>query len=329
MKRLILFAFYLVTIFNFFSAVSIAQEYKIGPEDVLSITFWQQPQLNSNVRVSQNGTIVLPVIGTIKAAGLTPAQLSAKIVDKISVFNRNISQASVVVDQYGSKKVYVTGHVVNPGKYTFEVIPDLWKIILEAGGPNETAMLNQVKVIRGVTDAGQVIDVNLNEFLDKGDLSRLPPIYPGDTINIPGITNPGGTAATPTTGGVTETRIQEDVIYIYGQVLRPGGYRFTRNMDLLEAIIVAGGPAPTAKLDEVKVITRGNPYSTIATVNLEQYANQGTPAPFLLNPGDTIFIPTQKKAVVSQLFQRGNLVYDILRVVATALTSYLIFSLIQ
>lgn len=328
MKRLILFISCLVTIFIFFSDVSIAQEYKIGPEDVLNITFWQQPQLNTNVRVSQSGTIVLPVIGNITAAGLTPTQLSTKIVDKISVFNRNISQASVVVDQYGSKKIYVTGHVGHPGKYTFEVIPDLWKIIVEAGGPAETAMLNQVKIIRGGTDAGKIINVDLTEFLSEGDLSRLPPINAGDTIKIPGITGRAEGAPAPETGGVTEAQVEEDVIYIYGQVVRPGGYRFTRNMDLLEAIIIAGGPAQTANLDEVKVITRGKPYSSVATINLKQYAKLGTPAPFLLNPGDTVYLP-QKQSSPFLLMRQGSIVYDIVRIATTAGMTYLIYNLFR
>lgn len=324
MKRLNMLITSLVIIFIFLCDISIAQEYKIGPEDVLAITFWQQPQLNTNVRVSQSGDIVLPVIGNITAAGLTPTQLSAKIVDKISVFNRNISQASVVVNQYGSKKIYVTGHVMNPGKYTFEVIPDLWKIILEAGGPAETAILNQVKVIRGGTEAGKIITVDLTEFLGEGDLSKLPSIYPGDTIKILGLAGPVEGAAPLPTGGVTEAQVEEDVIYIYGQVARPGGYRFTRNMDLLEAIIIAGGPAQTAKLEEVKVITRGNPYSSVATIDLKKYAKLGTPAPFLLNPGDTVYIP-QKSQSVFLLLRQGNIIYDMARIILSATITYFIY----
>lgn len=328
MKKLNLFMTFFVAIYFLWMDGTSAQEYKIGPEDVLSITFWQQPQLNTNVRVSQSGSIVLPVIGSITAAGLTTNELATKIVDKISLFNRNISQASVVVTQYGSKKVYVTGHVLHPGKYTFEVIPDLWKIILEAGGPSETAMLTQVKIIRGGVDAGKTITVDFTEFLGEGDLSKLPPIYPGDTIKIPGISVPTADTGAQSPGGITETHVEDDVIYIYGQIVRPGGYRFTRNMDILEAIIIAGGPSSTAKLDEVKVITRGNPYSSVAIVDLDQYAKMGTPAPFLLTPGDTIFIPERKSSAIYQMLQRG-VMYEVLRVVLTIGTSILIYSLVS
>ena len=100
---------FFILLFLIMSNVHInAQEYIIGPDDVLNITFWQQSELNTTVRVTKNGTINMPVIGTITASGMTPTALANKIVDKISIFNRNISQASVVVTTYGSKSIYVT-----------------------------------------------------------------------------------------------------------------------------------------------------------------------------------------------------------------------------
>ncbi|HDI52387.1 MAG TPA: polysaccharide export protein, partial [Bacteroidetes bacterium] len=165
-----------------------AQEYIIGADDVLNVTFWQQPDLNSTVKVGQDGKIELPVIGSIQAAGLTPSQLSRRIAERISLFNTKITQASVVVVQYGSKKIYVTGHVLNPGKYTFESIPNLWELILEAGGPAETAILSNIKIIRGGAEGKKSIVVDLTKFLEKGNISELPKLYPGDTVYIPGVT---------------------------------------------------------------------------------------------------------------------------------------------
>lgn len=305
-----------------------AQEYVIGPEDVLTISFWQQPELNSTARVSQNGTIVLPVIGNMTAAGLTPSALAQKIADKISLFNKKISQAAVVVTQYGSKKVYVAGHVLQPGKYAFEVIPDLWKIILEAGGPAETAILTQVKIVRGGRESGKSETVDLAKYLADGDASQLPPIYPGDTINIPGI-NPDVTGAEPGAAAMlTSASATQDAFYIYGQVISPGGYPLTKNLNVLEAIIMAGGPAPQAKMDEVKVIIRGESYSSIATLDLKKYARSGLPAPFNIKPGDTIFIPEKRQSVFAAMGRRG-IFYDILRVAVTATTSMLIYNLLR
>lgn len=300
-----------------------AQEYKIGPEDILSVTFWQEPGLNNTVRVSQDGTIIMPVIGSITAAGMTPSSLATKIVKRISVFNKKISQASVVVTRYGSKTVYVTGHVMQPGKYAFEKIPNLWKIILEAGGPAETAKLNQVKIVRG--SGGNALRVNLAKFQKKGELSKLPKIYPGDTINVPGRAAETTGSDAGTGGGITSAQVDEDVVYIYGQVARPGGYKFSKNLSVLEAIIIAGGPTPDAKLKEVKIIMRNRRYSSVATIDLERYSKKGTPPPFPLQPGDTIFIPRKKASSFWSMFQ-GGVVSDILRVVVTTATSILLYN---
>ena len=307
---------------------SMGQEYTIGSEDVLSISFWQEPKFNTTVRVSQNGMIVLPVIGSLTAAGQTPSKLATKIVERISVFNKNISQASVVVTQYGSKKIYVTGHVLQPGKYTFEAIPDLWKIILEAGGPAETALIDHIKIIRGGAEANKIITVNLAEFLKHGDQTKLPRVYPGDTIHVPGIPAETAGADSETSGGIRSTQINEDVIYIYGQIARPGGYRFNQNLSVLEAIIIAGGPTPAAKLDEVKIIMQGAPYSSVATIDLENYSKLGAPAPFSLNPGDTIFIPRRRASSFWESLQRG-LLYDVLRIAITASSSILVYRLLR
>ncbi|MEK7727439.1 MAG: polysaccharide biosynthesis/export family protein, partial [candidate division KSB1 bacterium] len=115
------------------------QEYVIGVGDLLSIKFWQRPELDTEARVSSNGKIEMPLIGAIPAAGLTVSRLRQDIVNRISLLDIRVSQASIVVREFGSKIVYVTGAVLTPGKLKFETIPNLWQIILEAGGPQSYA----------------------------------------------------------------------------------------------------------------------------------------------------------------------------------------------
>ena len=110
---------------------------------------------------------------------------------------------------------------------------------MEAGGPTQTAILNNVKIIRGSKKGGKTFIVDIEEFLKTGDESLLLPIYPGDTIDIPGINinRTGASSGTgpATAGGITNTQVSEGTIYVYGEVLRPGGYQFNKNMNLLEA----------------------------------------------------------------------------------------------
>jgi polysaccharide export outer membrane protein len=160
------------------------EEYIIGTEDVLSITFWQEPDLNTRAKVRKDGMITLPIIGEVKAEGLSPKKLSQSILEKISLYNANISQATVEVEEYNHRKIYVQGEVRSPGAFGFETIPDLWGAIREAGGPTEFADLNSVSIIRGDGDS-EVQVVDLEASLKAGSLKGLPKLKPKDTIWIP------------------------------------------------------------------------------------------------------------------------------------------------
>ena len=91
-----------------------------------------------------------------QAAGKTTIELQNDIVRQMSRLNTRVSQAVVRVIDYQYQYVFVKGQVLNPGKLTFEEIPDLWTIINEAGGITETGDLTRVTIIRGGTDAGKI-----------------------------------------------------------------------------------------------------------------------------------------------------------------------------
>ena len=126
-----------------------AQNYFIQKGDLLGITFWQEPDLSTAVTVGQNGNVNLPVIGRMRAAGMTSLQLGEKIVEDISRYRINITQVSVTVRDYEGNKVFLTGHVGSPGPLSFEVMPNLWRILQEAGGLLETADLSRISIVRG------------------------------------------------------------------------------------------------------------------------------------------------------------------------------------
>jgi len=279
-----------------FGVLSFSQEYRIGPEDLLSVSFWQQPDLNSMVKVRQDGKISLPVIGEVIATGLTTAELSKKIVENISFYNKNISQATVVILEYNSQKVFVQGQVSRPGKYSFEFIPNLWEVIREAGGPTEAADLSAVKIIRGGEEAGKTLRVNLAEMLAKGDLSNLPKLKIGDTIEIlRSILSFGVEGIAPSFTG-------RNIYYIYGQIQRPGVFPLEEEIDLLDAIVLAGGPTPNADLKKVKILFKGSTYSSVVMVNLEDYSSTGRPSRMLIRPEDTIIIPAGGGSFLSKVW---------------------------
>lgn len=290
-------------------------EYSIGPGDLLSITFWQKPELNTEALVTADGTIELPLIGTMIAAGMTARQLRNRIVERISLLDFSITQVAVVVKEYGSKAVYVTGSVGAPGKLTFEVIPNLWQVLLEAGGPLPTAKLDDVTIIRGKgPEAGTVMHVDVTRALELGDFSILPPIYPGDTIHIREVTTAATIPASP-----LERR---DVVYVFGAVSAPGLYNLNENMDILEALIVAGGPTDAANLNKVRLFFRGRQQAEMAIIDMERYLTKGRPVPLTLQSGDALYVPRRSRLAA---FFGSTVFNETLRVLITSTFSFLLF----
>jgi protein involved in polysaccharide export with SLBB domain len=209
--------------------------------------------------------------------------LEDRVVEQISIYNKEISQARVEVVEYNSQRIFITGEVYRPGKYTFEFIPNLWEVIREAGGPRERAMLSEVTIIRADQKAGEKIAVNLSQALESGDFSTLPMLKPGDTVIVPGL------PAEST--GASMDMLGRSVIFIYGQIARPGVYPIDENSTLLQAITQAGGPVEGADLKNVRVLIRQGRRSAVAKVDIEKQTRLGNPPDFLLHSGDTVVVP--------------------------------------
>jgi len=265
--------------------VADAAEYRIGPGDVLQVNFWQDPTLNSEVRVSQAGTITLDIIGETNATGKTTEELQNDIVRHISRLNKRISQAVVRVMEYNHLYVFVSGQVNAPGKQTFEEIPDLWTIVNEAGGITGTGDLSRVTIIRGGDKAGQVEVVDVTRAIATGRVSELPKIGRGDTIEIP--RTPAGFPS----ADIATQQERRNLIYVVGAVAVPGPVEFYENTDLLEAIALAGGPTEQANLKKAKVISKDGFYAQTTKVNLEKYTELGRPARYILGREDVVVVP--------------------------------------
>jgi len=261
------------------------QQYILQVGDRLEITFWQEPDLNTTPVVAQNGTVEIPVAGRIQAAGFTASELSQRIIEEISRYRIKITQASVVINEYQGNKIFVTGQVGTPGTYSFEVIPNLWRVLQEAGGLSETANLEKLSVIRESEGSGDILQVDLTRYFERGDVAQLPELRGGDTIHVP--TRPSVSSPVD----VSSPFAQKNEIYIAGEVVSPGRYNLERNIDLWDAIILAGGPTPSANLSDVKILKRKEGENGMMKINLKEYLDRSEPEPPILVPGDKIFIP--------------------------------------
>jgi polysaccharide export outer membrane protein len=266
------------------------EEYIVGPDDVLSVSFWQEPELNATVRVSEDGNIAVDIIGKVQAAGKTTTQLQDEIGRRMSRLTKNVSQAVVRVVEYNYNHVFVIGQVLQPGKKTFESIPDLWTILNEAGGFTDLADLSRVTIIRGGEQAGKVEVVNVTKAIQEGKLDQLPRIRREDTIEIP-----RAPVAVPSSH-LSQTSERRGVVYVLGAVNDPGPKGYEEGLDFLDALALANGPLESADLEKARLIIKDGNYAQTITVNLDKYARTGRPARYILQREDTFIIPARRRA---------------------------------
>lgn len=291
-----------------------ADEYQIGPGDVLQINFWQDPTLNSEVRVGQDGDITLDVIGEIEVEGKTTRELQNDIVRQMSRLNKRISQAVVRVTEYNYRYVFVSGQVNEPGKKTFEQIPDLWTIINEAGGVTETGDLSRVTIIRGGENAGEVEVIDVARAIAEGNLEDLPKIGRGDTVEIP--RTPVGLPS----ADLGRSRERKNLIYVVGAVETPGPVEFQDNVDILEAVSLAGGPTEDANMKKTRIVSKDGFYGQSMEVDLVKYSELGRPARYILDREDVVVVPRRSG------FLSGFNITTVATIVGVVSTAVLIYT---
>lgn len=310
MKKIAIFLLFFMVL-----TVSInAEQYKIGPNDLLEISFWQDVQLNAEVYVTQDGMITLDVIGSIEAAGKTTKELQELIVQRMSRLNTRISQAVVRVKQYNYQHLFIKGEVGKSGKLSFENIPDLWTVINEAGGVTPYGDLSRVTIIRGGENAGKIEVVDVLSALNSGQLDKLPKLKRLDTIEIP--KNPVGL---PSSDLSNQIKKDKNLIYVIGAVKAPGPIKFEENVDILEALALAGGPSNDADMKRARIITKDGQYGQSIEVNLEKYTESGYPARYIMRSEDTFVLPAKKGGLFG--LSLGGVV-QVLGVVSSAVLIY-------
>lgn len=274
--------------------IEAADEYVIGTEDVLRISFWQDPTLDQSVTVRQDGKITLSIIGEITAAGLTSRELAQAIEQNVSLYNKKISQATVTVVSFNSQKIFVSGNVLLSGKKTYEVIPDIWTVIKEAGGATDLGDLTRVAIIRSKESGGEVVTVNVLEAVAQGTLDKLPKLKSGDTIEVPKMAGgvPGRQLA-------AEFGERQNLFYILGQVRTPGIQSYERGIDIFDAVGKAGGTTDLADLRKVTIISKNGAGSTVINVDLKKRQVDGQAHRIVIKPEDTIIIGEKKHSLLS------------------------------
>jgi len=250
------------------SAAAHARDYVLGEGDLLSITVYENQDLDTSARISGDGVITFPLVGEIKVADLTVREAEQKLTEMLADGYLVNPHVTVFVEEYRSKKVTILGAVAKPGLYELSGNVTLLEIISQAGGLTEdagdTAYIQRTKGANdpeGSQDVGKSYyrDVNLKRLMEKGDIDANIYIMDGDSIFV----------------------TKSGFVYVTGEVKKPGAYKVEEGTTVRKAIALAGGLTDIAAPGRTKLIRKVNGEEKSFSVELS----------FPVLPDDVISVP--------------------------------------
>lgn len=195
----------------------------LGMGDMIRVSVFRNPDLTTEARVSERGTIMFPLIGEISVTGLTPTQVSKRIADKLRAGRFVVDpEVTVSIAQVNSRQVAVLGNVQKPGRYPLDATTaKVTDLLALAGGiaPTGSDVITVMTTRDGRTERREI---DLAAMIRSGDLSQNLELQAGDTIYV-------GRAP---------------MIYVTGEVTRAGAYRVEKDMTVMQAIALGGGITP-------------------------------------------------------------------------------------
>lgn len=263
--------------------------YHIGPEDLLEITVYEAADLNRSVRVSDSGQITFPLLGTVQAAGLSPSELEI-VLQELLRHHEIIKDphVGVLVSELQSRAVSVFGAVKKPGVFQIRNPRTLLEILSLAEGlapdAGDAVIVMRAKDVPSTAEpaspeehatedelAKTAIRIDIKALLESGDPNSNVAIYPGDVVKV----------------------ARAGVVYVVGEVNRPGGFVLAnnKNISVLQALAMAEGFTPVAKKSEGVIIrTTADGTRSEIPVNFDKLLKRQAPDTDL-QPEDIIFVP--------------------------------------
>jgi len=164
------------------TSASTDQEYRIGPQDMLQIDVWKEPEITRTVPVRPDGKISLPLLHDVQAAGLTAMQLATNIRDGLAKYLTN-PQVTVTVTQINSRRVFVTGEVVKSGAIPLLPGMTVLQALASSGGFTQFAKEKGIYILRSENGKQVKLPYNYKDVL-KGTKEDVP-LQAGDVIVVP------------------------------------------------------------------------------------------------------------------------------------------------
>lgn len=158
--------------------------YVIQPSDILEVFVWKEPDLSRRVLVRPDGRISFPLVQDLQAAGLTPAELKAKIEELLKQFIAS-PNVTVIVEEIRNYRIYVTGKVNNPGSFTLEKPVTVLQALSLAGGFADFADESDIKIVRTYGDKYVYLDFNYKDVIKGKNTQQNIVLRSGDVVVVP------------------------------------------------------------------------------------------------------------------------------------------------
>ena len=159
-------------------------DYLIGPNDILNIHVWREPELTRDVTVTPDGRITFPLIGNIMAQGKTVTELKEIITEKLKNFV-TAPEVTVIVNESRSMIIYVIGQVNAPGPYPLAPDMTVLQALSTAGGFSEWADTKNIMIVRRQDGKDIQLPFNHKKFLSGKNLKQNILLKPNDTVVVP------------------------------------------------------------------------------------------------------------------------------------------------
>ncbi|ABF42312.1 polysaccharide export protein [Candidatus Koribacter versatilis Ellin345] len=251
---------------------------RIGAGDKLEVVTYRVPELTLRTQVGSNGDVKFPLVGELKMAGLTVSEAQTKIADALVAQGYVLNpQVTIVVTEYATQGVSVLGEVSQPGIYPFFGPHRLTDVLSAAGGL--TVKAGQTITLIHKADPDNKISLDIPR-----DLAHSPnnvEVFPGDTIIVS----------------------KAGVVYVVGEVNRPGGFLLENNMPIsvLQAIALAQGFTRDGNQKEARIVRRTPTGLQEIPIQLNKLM-AGDGPDRLLSPDDIVFVPASNMKILRRRF---------------------------
>ncbi|MBI4634801.1 MAG: SLBB domain-containing protein [Candidatus Rokubacteria bacterium] len=256
-----------------FFAPASAQEYTIGPRDILKVVVWGHDDLSKDYPVDADGFVPFPLVGRVKAGGLTTKEFAGELREVLEKDYLVNPQVLVSVKEYLSKKVYVLGEAEKRGLFYLTGPTSILEVLSQAGGLSKTAgkqivlMRNHRPTASGPPSGSVILRLDVDK-IQAGDAAENIRVEDEDMILIP----------------------KGHAFFVLGEVKNAGTFPLDKQVSVLEGVTLAGGFNERAAPAGVKIIRRTGD-GRQETLSLDLSGSVPRDGDFKIHDGDTVLVP--------------------------------------